>query len=75
MDKMEVLADFLNDTPTKLKSGVFEWRGLCYQVEYYPTLLKDKRFKASHFIKHEYKGRIYGIRELSEKVLKPLLDK
>lgn len=76
MDKSKVLEDFLGDKVEKLKSGVFRWRSLFYQVEYYPAILRNKKLKASHFIVYEYNGRRYGIRELSDKVLqKLLLDK
>lgn len=72
MDKIEVLTDFLNDRPTKIQSGIFEWRGRYYQVIYYGKISKIS--KPDHFIKWTYKGKLYGIREMSKKLLKKFVD-
>lgn len=75
INKQHVLEDMLNDSVDKIESGVYFWQSRFYQVIYYPLLLRNKKLKASHFIKWEYKGKTFGIRELSEKLLKKILDK
>lgn len=69
--KQKVIEEFLNDSVTKLKSGLFEWRGRYYEVKYFKQILKDHQ--ASHFIKINHKNRTYGVREVSEALLKSLL--
>ncbi len=69
--KQKALESFLNDSVTKLKSGLYEWRGRYYQVMYYKFTIKTHQ--SSHFIKFEYANKVWGIREVSSKLLKLLI--
>jgi hypothetical protein len=67
MDKIYVITDFLHDTPKKIKSGIFEWREHYYEVKYWKKI--TKAHQNSHFVKWNYKGSLYGIREVSKHLL------
>lgn len=71
--KQKALENFLNTEVTKLKSGVYQWRERFYEVKYYRYCVADHQ--QSHFIKWEFGGKVWGIREVSEDLLKRLLTK
>lgn len=70
MTRKKVLELFLNDRVEPITKGLYRWRGIPYEVIPYNAILKDKKRKPDHFIKVQEGGVWYGIRELSNKVLK-----
>jgi hypothetical protein len=71
----KVIEDFVNSEVVMVKPTVFQWGTLLFEVMTYKQMLKDKTLKASHFLKWDFKGREYAIRELSQKVYKKRYEK
>lgn len=68
MTRQKVLETFINDKVEKINNSVYFWRVGYYEIIPYKQILKDQTLKASHFVKYEAGGILYGIRELSLKV-------
>jgi hypothetical protein len=67
----QTLEDFLNSPVRELRKGIYTWHEKYYQVVVYKTLLKKGGW--SQYIKYRYKGKLYGIRELTEPMLEKLV--
>jgi len=64
------LQDFLNDKVIRIAPRLYLWRNTYYQCLPYQSILKSRKTRADHFVRHEYNGELYGIREMSKALLK-----
>jgi hypothetical protein len=71
MTRKQVLESFLNDKVESVPpfTTLFLWHRIFYEVFPYKEILKDDSRKADHFVKWFAGDILYGIREVSEKVL------
>lgn len=70
MTRKKILEEFLNDSVYKLHINLYSWRGILYEIMPYKQILRNKKLKASHFVKHLSGKTLYGIREISPETYK-----
>ena len=71
MTRQKVLELFVNDKVEVVHpfNTLFMWHEMLYEVFPYSEILKDDTRKASHFVKYIAGKTVYGIREVSSRVL------
>jgi hypothetical protein len=67
--KQKALEDFLNSPVEPKEVDLYLWQGIHYQI-LSMTVLKKKGLKHDHFIKYDFQGVTYYIREMSPELLK-----
>lgn len=67
--KQLALEEFLNDEVLDVTNGLYMWHKKYYQVMLRANIAV-KGMKFDSFIRYEYKGKVYGIREMSDNLLK-----
>jgi hypothetical protein len=67
MNRKKALEDFLNDSVEVIQLGLYKWREIHYEV--IPRSLALKRHNWSGFVRKEFRGRSYMIREASKETI------
>lgn len=65
-----LLEEMLNSEVEIKREDIFIWRGFYFQVLPYKQIKKGW----SQFVKKEFRGRTFGVRELTQKMRDKLLD-
>lgn len=66
--KLKILSDMLNDNVQCVENRLYKWRDMYYEV--LPYALIEKRQNWSQFAIVGYRGKKYGFREASERIIK-----
>lgn len=68
--RKRALESFLNNPVTTLETGLYRWEDIIYEVKPYDKILNKKYgHGAGQYIKWTYKGILFGIREMSLKMI------